>query len=68
MGRGVWEQRGPHVQWLTHLRFPVGPPVSSWLLTSNPATGGSFTDQLCAFDAPSQAGPYSLRQMGWSKE
>lgn len=44
---------------------PLG---SSWLLTCNPAAGGSFTDQLCAFNASSQAGPYSLRQVGWSKE
>lgn len=49
--------------------FPCGPPLgSSWLLTSNPATGGSFTDQLCAFVAPGQAGPCSLKQVGWSKE
>ena len=44
--------------------------VSPWAPQSPPGSspGGSFTDQLCAFDAPSQAGPYSLRQMGWSKE
>lgn len=68
MGGGLWEQSGPRVPWLTVCISLWAPLGSSWLLTSNPATGGSFTDQLCAFVALGQAGPCSLRQVGWSKE